>query len=113
MAKKICKIADQHCTAPAGYSAGYNAGVNTDLPKSLPTCRSCGENVCYNCSYVKDSVRYCSECFILEFKKKAQLIVYTRMFKLAGYTGARDLARARMREEREAEEKSWAFRFWR
>jgi hypothetical protein len=99
MARKICKIADQHCTAPAGYSAGYNAGVNTDLPKSLPTCSSCGENVCYNCSFVKEEVRYCSDCFVEIFQREAEEIVLTRMYKLAGYKNPRGLARRRMRGE--------------
>lgn len=97
---KVCCIVDQHCTAPAGWGiAGRGYAENDKLPNSLPICNVCGRDVCRNCSYIRTKTRYCADCFTEKFGAKAELTVLARMYRLAGYSGARELAKARMRGE--------------
>lgn len=97
---KVCCIVDQHCTAPAGWEiSGRGYAENDNLPKSLPKCSVCGRDVCRNCSYIRDKVRHCADCFVDKFGEKAEITVLARMYRLAGYNGSRELAKARMRGE--------------
>jgi len=97
---KVCCIADQHCTAPAGWGiSGRGHATNDALPRSLPNCHFCGRDVCRNCSYIREKTRYCADCFIDKFGEKAEITVLARMYRLAGYAGSRELAKARMRGE--------------
>ena len=81
--RRVCVVADQLCTAPAGYGVG-GIGFTTGDGSARATCFHCNEPVCTSCStrrmYHKRVKRFCHNCEI-ELYPNAEERIYNELVR--------------------------------